>query len=163
MTRKTIDCRAVPNDVGCTLAISGEPGELVTAAAQHAVAVHGHLDTPELREQLSGLLTDEPAIAPPGAFVQLIEFDTDRISEWDAIVNRWAAAIGAQRTTRWSLVGADRDRPGRHIAVVEFPGYAEAMANSGHPATVAFLKELQSISTSEPQFRNLDVHSARTY
>lgn len=32
MTRKTIDCRAVPNDVGCTLAITGEPGELVTAA-----------------------------------------------------------------------------------------------------------------------------------
>ena len=45
MTRKTIDCRAFPNDVGCTLAISGEPDELVTAAAQHAVAVHGHADT----------------------------------------------------------------------------------------------------------------------
>ena len=49
MTRKTIDCRAVPNDVGCTLAITGEPAELVTAAVQHAVAVHGHTDTPELR------------------------------------------------------------------------------------------------------------------
>jgi len=47
--------------------------------------------------------------------------------------------------------------------VVEFTGYAGAMANSGHPATEAFLKELQSISGSEPQFRNLDVHSARTY
>ena len=42
-------------------------------------------------------------------------------------------------------------------------GYAEAMANSGHPATAAFLKELQSICTSEPQFRNLDVRSAQTY
>ena len=162
MTRKTVDCRTVPNDVGCTLAISGEPDELVIAAAQHAVTVHGHADTPELREQLSGLLTDQPAISAPGAFVQLIEFDTDRITEWDAIVDRWAAAIGAQRTVRWSLVGADRDRPGRHVAVVEFPGYGEAMANSGHPATAAFLKELQSISSSEPQFRNLDVRSTRT-
>ena len=45
MTRKTIDCRTVPNDVGCTLSISGEPDELVTAAAQHAIAVHGHADT----------------------------------------------------------------------------------------------------------------------
>jgi hypothetical protein len=35
--------------------------------------------------------------------------------------------------------------------------------NSGHPATAAFLKELQAICTSEPQFRNLDVRSARTY
>jgi Protein of unknown function (DUF1059) len=163
MTRKTIDCRAVPNDVGCTLAISGQPDELVAAAAQHAVAVHGHADTPELREQLRGLLGDEPTVSRPGAFVQLIEFDTDRIAEWDAIVDRWAAAIGAQRTARWSIMGADRDHPGRHVAIGEFPNYTEAMANSGHPATAAFLKELQSISSSEPQFRNLDVRSARTY
>ena len=57
MTRKTIDCRTVPNDVGCTLAITGEPGELVAAAAQHAMTVHGHADTPELREALRGLLS----------------------------------------------------------------------------------------------------------
>jgi Protein of unknown function (DUF1059) len=163
MTRKTADCRAFPNDVGCTLAISGEPDELVAAAAQHAVAVHGHADTPEFREQLRGLLDDEPTVSRPGAFVQLIEFDTDRIAEWDAMVDRWAAAIGAQRTARWSIMGADRDHPGRHVAIVEFPGYTEAMANSGHPATAAFLKELQSISSSEPQFRNLDVRSAPTY
>ena len=163
MTRKTIDCRTAPNDVGCTLAISGEPGELVTAAAQHAVAVHEHADGPELREQLSSLLADEPAVAAPGAFIQLIEFDTDRIAEWDAIVDRWAAAIGPHRAVRWTTLGVDRDRPGRHVAVVEFPGYAEAMANSGHPATQAFLKELQSISSSEPQFRNLDVRSVQTY
>ena len=163
MTRKAIDCRTAPNDVGCTLAISGEPGEVAAAAAQHAVTVHGHADTPELREQLSGLLTDEPAVSAPGAFVQLIEFDTDRIAEWDAIADRWAAAIGAQRTVRWSVLGADRDRPGRYIAVVEFPGYTQAMANCGHPATTAFLKELRSISSSEPQFRNLVVHDVRTY
>jgi hypothetical protein len=163
MTRKNIDCRTAPNDVGCTLAISGEPGELISAAAQHAVAVHGHADTPELREQLRGLLAAEPAAAVPGAFVQLIEFDTDHIGEWDGIVDRWAAAIGAQHTVRWSVLGTDRDRPGRHVAVVEFGDYDQAMANSGHPATAAFLKELQAICTSEPQFRNLDVGSAQTY
>ena len=132
MTRKIIDCRAVPNDVGCTLAITGEPGELITAAAQHAVTVHGHADTPELRDHLRGMLADEAAlVSQPGAFVQLIEFDTDRIGEWDAIAGRWAVAIGAQRAVRWSILGADRDRPGHYVAVVEFPGYAEAMANSG--------------------------------
>ena len=52
MTRKTLDCRTAPNDVGCTLAITGEPDELVAAAAQHAVTVHGHADAPELREQV---------------------------------------------------------------------------------------------------------------
>jgi hypothetical protein len=108
------------------------------------------------------LLADEPAVSAPGAFVQLIEFDTDRIAEWDAIIDRWAAAIGAHRTVRWVILGTDRDRPGRHVAVVEFPGYTDAMANSGHPATQAFLKELQSMSSSEPQFRNLDVRTVQT-
>ena len=166
MTRKTLDCRTAPNEVGCTLAITGEPDELVAAAAQHAVTVHRHADAPELREQLRGLLVDqggEPGVSAPGAFVQLIEFDTDRIAEWDAIADRWATAIGAQRTVRWTILSADRDRAGHYVAVVEFPGYGEAMANSGHPATAAFLKELQAICTSEPQFRNLDVRSVPTY
>lgn len=163
MTRKTIDCRTVPDDVGCTLTISGELDELLTTAAEHAVAVHGHSDAPELRELLSSLLTDEPATSGPGAFVQLIEFDTDRITEWGAIIGRWAAGIGVQRTVRWAILGTDRDRPGRYVALVEFPGYADAMANSGHPATQAFLKELQSISSSEPEFRNLNVRSVHTY
>ena len=163
MTRKIIDCRSAPNDVGCTLAITGEPDELVAAASQHAVTVHGHDDALELREQMRGLLADEPGVSAPGAFVQLIEFDTDRVGEWDAIVGRWAEAIGAQHTVRWAVLGSDQDRPGRYVAVVEFPGYTEAMANSGHPATEAFGKELQSICTGEPQFRNLDVRSAQTY
>ena len=166
MTRKTLDCRTAPNDVGCTLALSGEPDELVAAAAQHAVTVHGHADAPELREQMRGLLTDqraEPGVSAPGAFVQLIEFDTDRIGEWDAIVGRWAKAIGAQWTVRWSVLGTDRDRPGHHVAMVEFPGYTEAMANSDHAATAAFGKELQAICDGEPRFRNLDVRSVQTY
>jgi hypothetical protein len=98
-----------------------------------------------------------------GAFVQLIEFDTDRSTEWGAIIDRWTAAIGARRTVRWAILGTDRDRPGRYVAAVEFPRYADAMANSGHPATQAFRTELQSISSSEPQFRNLDVRSVHTY
>ena len=34
MARKTIDCRTSPNDVGCARGLSGEPGELITAATQ---------------------------------------------------------------------------------------------------------------------------------
>ena len=32
MTRKTVDCRDIPNEVGCTLAITGEADEVVEAA-----------------------------------------------------------------------------------------------------------------------------------
>jgi hypothetical protein len=51
MTRKIVDCRAVRYDGGCTLAITGEPGELITAAARRAVTGHGHADAPTLRDQ----------------------------------------------------------------------------------------------------------------
>jgi predicted small metal-binding protein len=64
MARKMIDCRKVPNDIGCTLTIAGTEDEVLDAAAAHAVARHGHEDTPELREMLrAGLETAEPALA----------------------------------------------------------------------------------------------------
>jgi predicted small metal-binding protein len=64
MARKMIDCRTMPSDIGCTLTIAGEEDEVLDAAAMHAVAKHGHANTPELREQLRGGLTDaEPALA----------------------------------------------------------------------------------------------------
>jgi predicted small metal-binding protein len=63
MARKMIDCRKVPNEVGCTLTIAGQEQEVLDAAAVHAVAVHGHEDTPELRDMLrSGLEDAEPAM-----------------------------------------------------------------------------------------------------
>jgi hypothetical protein len=58
MTRKMIDCRKVPNDIGCTLAIAGTEEETVDAAVAHAVARHGHEDTPELREMIRSGLED---------------------------------------------------------------------------------------------------------
>ncbi|HET7160382.1 MAG TPA: DUF1059 domain-containing protein [Burkholderiales bacterium] len=64
MTRKHIDCRDYPSEMNCTLAISADSEkELLEAAVQHAVAVHGHTDTPELRQQLKGLLKDGAAPA----------------------------------------------------------------------------------------------------
>lgn len=59
MARKVADCRDFPNEVGCTLTIAGEEQEVVTAAAQHAVDVHGHEDNAELRNWLKDNLKDE--------------------------------------------------------------------------------------------------------
>ena len=64
MARKMIDCRSVPNEIGCTLTIAGQEEEVLDAATMHAVAKHGHEDTPELREELrAGLQDVEPALA----------------------------------------------------------------------------------------------------
>ena len=59
MMRKVADCRDYPSEVGCTLAIAGEEDEVVTAAVQHAVSVHGHEDTAELRAWLRENLKPE--------------------------------------------------------------------------------------------------------
>ncbi|MBD3844886.1 DUF1059 domain-containing protein [Bosea sp. SSUT16] len=59
MGRKFVDCRAFPSQMNCSIAISADSeGELLEAAVQHAVAVHGHQDTPELRQQLKGIIKD---------------------------------------------------------------------------------------------------------
>jgi len=39
----------------------------------------------------------------------------------DALITRWITAIGAQRTARWYITAADRDRPGHLIQLVEPP------------------------------------------
>ena len=61
MSRMMADCRRFPSDSDCSLVIIGEEDEVVRAGTEHAISVHGHEDTPELREQLRGLL--EPAEA----------------------------------------------------------------------------------------------------
>ena len=62
MGRKIADCRDFPSERGCTLTISGEEDEVITAATQHAVAVHGHQDTDEVRSWLRQHLKDEVPI-----------------------------------------------------------------------------------------------------
>jgi predicted small metal-binding protein len=63
MARKIADCRDFPSDSGCTLTISGEEDEVLQAATQHAVSVHGHDDSVEVREWLRQNLKDEAPIA----------------------------------------------------------------------------------------------------
>jgi predicted small metal-binding protein len=59
MSRKYIDCRDYPSESGCTVAISADSNdEVVEAAAQHAVKVHGHEDSSELRQQLRGMVKE---------------------------------------------------------------------------------------------------------
>ena len=59
MTRKVADCRDFPSETGCTLTIAGTESEVLDTALQHAIAVHGHEDTPEVREWLRANLKDD--------------------------------------------------------------------------------------------------------
>jgi hypothetical protein len=57
-----IDCRDFPNEIGCTLLISGSAKEVLNAAVRHAVEEHGHQDTPELRRQVRLMMKKESYI-----------------------------------------------------------------------------------------------------
>jgi len=57
--RKVIDCRRFPTDKPCSILISGTEDDVLDLAMLHATSVHGHKDTPELREQIRSMLRDE--------------------------------------------------------------------------------------------------------
>jgi Protein of unknown function (DUF1059) len=59
MARFMADCRRFPSETNCSLVIIGEEDEVVRAASEHAVSVHGHADTAETRTQIREFL--EPA------------------------------------------------------------------------------------------------------
>jgi predicted small metal-binding protein len=59
MARKIADCRRWPSESNCSLTIIGEEEEVIRAAAEHAASVHGHEDTPEMREQIRDFLEPE--------------------------------------------------------------------------------------------------------
>jgi hypothetical protein len=162
MPRMTIDCRTVPSDANCTLTLTGEPDDLVEAAAAHAVASHGHTDGPELRDALRGAMQPASIDLGPGEFLQVIDFRTDEMAAFEAAEDEWVADIGDARTAIWSVIAADRDDPGRYTELVVFPNYDQAMVNSKHPATQRIAERMNAIA-SDPTFRNLDVHRVRLY
>lgn len=57
--RVIIDCRDFPNEIGCTLLISGSAKEVLKIAVKHAIDEHGHKDTPELRKQVKAMMKPE--------------------------------------------------------------------------------------------------------
>jgi plasmid stability protein len=158
MARKTIDCRSMPSERTCTVTITGEEDEVLTLAAAHAVATHGHADDAELRDGLRAAMRDEVELPlEEGAFLQLIEFHTRDLEAFRRLAEEWRERIGREGTARWAVVAADRDRPDTYLELVAFPDFASAMRNSEHPVTSDFAKRMQEATDGEAQFRNLDV------
>jgi hypothetical protein len=164
MSRVTIDCRTVPSETKCTLTLSGEPDEVLRAAAAHAVDVHGHVDGPELRDGLRAAMTEASQVdVERGSFVQLIEFRTQRIEDFENLERQWVEGIGKDRTARWSVIGADRTEPHSYVQMVGFPDYDSAMANSKHPQTNRIAGTLRELCEGEARYRDLDVYRVTTF
>jgi hypothetical protein len=57
--RKYIDCREFPSETHCSIVIAADnDNELIEVATQHAVAVHKHQDTPELRGAIKSAIRE---------------------------------------------------------------------------------------------------------
>jgi predicted small metal-binding protein len=67
MARMMADCRRWPSESNCSLVIIGEEDEVLRAATEHAASVHGHEDTPEMREQVRQFLEPAEAYTPERA------------------------------------------------------------------------------------------------
>jgi predicted small metal-binding protein len=59
--RMMADCRRFPSESNCSLVIIGDEDEVVRAASEHAMSVHGHENTPDMQQQIREFL--EPAEA----------------------------------------------------------------------------------------------------
>ncbi|HWJ96579.1 MAG TPA: hypothetical protein VNQ33_00385 [Acidimicrobiales bacterium] len=90
-------------------------------------------------------------------FVQIIELQTTRFEEVDALHETWLAETEGIRRTVSELVVKDRDKPGRYLVIVEFASYEDAEANNDIPATGRFAEALGPLLDAPPIFHNLDL------
>lgn len=90
-------------------------------------------------------------------FIQIIEIETTRPDEVEALVGQWSAATQGKRTAQRGTFTKDRDRPNTYVQIVEFPSYEDAMANSDLPETASLSEKIRELCGGTLVFRNLDV------
>jgi hypothetical protein len=92
----------------------------------------------------------------PG-FVQIMEFETSRIDEVIALIEKMRVDRGDSLLSTAAKLTADRDRPGSYVNIIEFDSYEAAMENSNDPATSEFAQTMGALLDGPPRFLNLDV------
>ena len=96
-------------------------------------------------------------------FVQIIEFKTSRIDEFNALLDSWVEKNAGNRMASRALQVRDRDKENVYLNIVEFPSYEQAMDNSKRPETTEFAAQLAALCDGPPAFRNLDLLNERTF
>ena len=90
-------------------------------------------------------------------YVQIIELQSSRFEEIEALHEAWLAETEGQRTTIRELVVKDRNRAGRYLVIVEFASYEDAQVNNDLPATGRFAAALEGLLDAPPVFHDLDL------
>ena len=92
-------------------------------------------------------------------FVQIIEMQTSRIDEVEALIRELRNRLDDGRSSgpRGGMMTADRDRDGFYLSIVEFDSYEAAMENSNRPEVGEYAARLAKLCDAPPEFFNLDV------
>jgi hypothetical protein len=93
-------------------------------------------------------------------FVQIIEMQTSRIDEVEALLRELRNRLddgGSSSAPRRGVITADRDRPGFYLSVVQFESYEAAMENSNRPEVSEYADRMAKLCDAAPNFYNLDV------
>jgi hypothetical protein len=91
------------------------------------------------------------------SFIQIIEYKTTRIDEFNAALDAWLEKTRDKRAATRGVQTRDRDAADTYVQIVEIPSYEDAMANSNLPETSEFAAQLTALCDGPPTFRNLDV------
>ena len=75
-------------------------------------------------------------------FIQIIEYQTSKFDEIQALTDKWLTATEGKRTATVGTVTEDRDARGTYVEIIEFPSYEEAMKNSELPETQEIAAQL---------------------
>jgi hypothetical protein len=98
------------------------------------------------------------------AFIQIIEFGTDRIDEMRKLEGEWQTRAKSEGVTaQRGILCADRDNSGRYFQIVFFDSFEDAEKNSNLAITQEFAGKMMAVSTGEPTFHDLDVVEDREY
>ena len=90
-------------------------------------------------------------------FMQIIEFTTTRIDEFNANLDAWMAKTDGHRISHRAVLQGDRDTENMYLLTVEFSSHEQGIENSSRPETGEFAAFLAGISDGALKFRNLDV------
>jgi len=94
----------------------------------------------------------------PG-FVQIMEFETTRIDELEALMKQYQEDRGDALLASKATLTEDRNRPGHYFAIVEFDSYDEAMKNSNDSATAEMAEKMSALLNGPQIFHDLDVRT----
>ena len=91
------------------------------------------------------------------AFIQAIEFATERRDEALELMARWSADALEKGTAQRATMVEDRSAPGHYVTSVRFDSAESAAANSSRPETGKFAEQLSALCSEGPTFREFDV------